>query len=98
MKPGMQYQAFLSRAVLEAGAALVVTGNRLATQDTLKIGLAGKKQPTTAVVSAFGLGRLVLTVGSQKVELGPWLSGHDTPPDAPAGPVSKWTIRTVEAG
>jgi len=93
---GMQYQAFLSRAALEAGAALVVTGNRLATQDTLKIVLAGKTQPSTAVVSAFGLGRLVLTIGNQKIELRPWLSGHDTPPEAPAGPVSKWTVRAVE--
>ncbi|WP_443751294.1 hypothetical protein [Asticcacaulis solisilvae] len=91
----MQYQAYLSRTELDAGAALVITGNRLATQDTIRIALAGKKQPATAVVSAFGLGRLVLSVGRQRIELQPWLSGHDDPPEAPAGPVSKWTIKTV---
>ena len=93
----MQYQAYLSRAALEAGAALVVAGNRLATQDTLRISLAGKTQTSTAVVAAFGLGRLVLAVGKQKVELRPWLSGHEAPPHVPDGPVSKWTIKAVAA-
>ncbi len=93
----MEYQAYLSRAELAADAVLVVTGNRLATQDILRIALSGKKQPLTAVVSAFGLGRLVLSVGKQKVELKPWLSGHDTPPEAPSGPSSRWTIRAVVA-
>ena len=93
----MQYQAYLSRAELETGAALVVTGNRLATQDTLKVALIGKKQPVTAVVSAFGLGRLVLSAGKHRIELQPWLSGHEEPPETPAGPVSKWTIRTVQS-
>ncbi len=95
----MQYQAYLSRAELEPGAALVIAGNRLATQDSLAIAPAGSKKAVAAVVTAFGLGRLVLNVNRRKIELQPWLSGHDDPPETPMGPVSKWTVRSVsEAG
>ena len=93
----MQYHASLSRQTLEPGAALFIQGNSLVTQDTLKITLPDRKH-TRAVVTAFGLGRLVVTVGRTRCELQPWLSGHDRAPDMPPGAASRWTVRSVQAG
>ena len=90
----MQYQAYLSRSSLEQGAALIIMGNRLATQDTVTIELSDK-QSVTATVSAFGLGRLVVSTGTSQVELLPWISGQDAQPETPPGATSKWTVKAV---
>jgi len=90
----MQLNAYLSRPVLEQGAALTISGNRITTSDTIGIVLSSNRT-VNAAVSAFGIGRLILTVGNKSYELQPWLRGHDEPPEAPISPVSRWTIRTV---
>jgi len=90
----MQINGYLSRATLEQGAALTISGNRITTSDTVAIVLSTKRT-VKAAVSAFGTGRLVLAVGRMRYELQPWLRGHDEAPEAPITPASRWTIRTV---
>ncbi len=80
--------------MLEQGAVLIIMGNRLATQDTVKIELSDKES-VTVTVSAFGLGRLVVSDGARQVELLPWISSHEAPPETPPGATSKWTVRAV---
>ncbi len=85
----MQHKSSLDRAELEIGAILTISGSRLVVGDTLDITSIGE-----CVVSAFGLGRLVIETGSLAFELRPWHKG-DGPAPILEGPSSTWTINGI---
>jgi hypothetical protein len=89
----MHHSAKLSRDDIEVGSALSISGNRLQSGDIVAIALTNNQQ-LLAEVSAFGLGRLVLEIGTARIELRPWNSQDDTLPVVD-GPVSSWTVRGI---
>ena len=81
----------MNRPALEAGASLVIGGNRLQTGDTVQI-VTSDNESLTARVAAFGMARLLIEVDGVSFELRPWNSSDDELPQVD-GPGSNWTIR-----
>ena len=87
----MQHSGKLNRPALEAGASLVIGGNRLQTGDTIQI-VTSDNEGVVARVAAFGMARLLIEVDGEAYELRPWNSSDDDLPQID-GPGSNWTVR-----
>jgi hypothetical protein len=75
----MHHAAKLSRPDIEIGATLLISGNSLQSGDLIAISIVNDQQ-LLANVAAFGLGRLVLELGTAQIELRPWNSQDDPLP------------------
>jgi len=86
----MQHTAYLSRAAVETGASLVISGSQLTTGDILEI-TTSNRESLAVTVSAFGLARLVIKAQDSQFECRPWKSEDDLLKLIP-GPTSRWTV------
>lgn len=90
----MHHTAKISRSDIEVGAAILISGNSLQSGDLIAISIVDDQQ-LLASVAAFGLGRLVLEIGTAQIELRPWNAQDDELPTT-EGPVSIWTVRDIK--